>query len=192
MGLYIKENDVKVRLAQKVRFTEDDNDKNAMPIALLKRLIEEAEGEVEFDLSPRYATPFVGRSDEAFSKLPARPTREILRTICELKACIRVLETDFGKGSSINGDAYAEKLRDRYTKIVDRIMERKEEGSGTGWKYPPLLNLKPNYFNTESDDGFQGMVLSTSSRESDSYPYRTINDPGLNFYNPGPHEEDLE
>lgn len=190
MGLYIKDDDVKVRLLGKVKFTEDDCDENAMSIKLLKRLIEESEGEVEFDLSPRYETPFTTRDGLKFDKLPARPTRELLRTMCELKACVRVLETDFGRGSAINGEAYAEQLRKRYDTMLERIMARKEDGSGTGWKYPPLINLKLNYFNTEADDGFQGMVLSTSDNDTGSYPYKTINDPGSNWYNP--NLEDLE
>lgn len=190
MGLYIKDEDVKIRLLGKVKFTEDDCDQNAMSIKLLRRLIEEAEGEVEFDLSPRYATPFITFDGQRFDKLPARPTREIIRTLCELKACVRVLETDFGRGSAINGEAYAERLRARYTSILDRVMARKEEGSGTGWKYPPLISLKLNYFNSESDDGFQGMVLTTNpGGDSGSYPSRTINDPSASWYNPGLDED---
>lgn len=191
MGLYIKEDDVKVRLLGKVKFTDVESDQNAMQIKLLRRLIEEAEGEVEFDLSPRYETPFVTITGDKFEKLPARPTREILRTLCELKSCIRVLETDFGRGTSINGTAYSESLQKRYDAILEKVMARKEEDSGTGWKYPPLLDLKRNYFNTEADDGFQGMVISTSNRgERDSYPYETINDPSSNWYNPSGRQDD--
>lgn len=185
MGLYVKDDDVKIRLQGKVKFTEDECEENKMHVKLLRRLIEEAEGEVEFDLSPRFATPFVRYDDAKFDKLPARPTKEIIRTLCELKSVIRVLETDFGRGTAINGEAYAEKQRDRYKALLDKIMARKEEGSGTGWKYPPLLDLKLNYFNKEADDGFQGMVLTTEGNESGSYPSKTINDPASNWWNPG-------
>lgn len=185
MGLYIKDEDIRVRLLGKVKFTDDEDDENRMHVSLLRRLIEEAEGEVEFDLSPRYATPFTTWEGLRFDKLLTRPadrrTSNVLRTLCELMACVRVLETDFGRGSNVNGEAYAERLRARYNDLIEKIMARKEDGSGTGWKYPPLPGLKLAYHNSAADDGFQGMVIVTSNSTTDDYPSQTINDPGANW-----------
>lgn len=184
MGLYITDEDVKVRLIGKVRFTDDIEEKGKMHTLLLRRLIEEAEGEVEQDLSPRYAVPFVTESGARFRELPLRPTRNILRTLCELKAVIRVLETDFGSGTAVNGEKYSEKLEKRYTNIIKDLLARKggKEDEQTGWKYPPLVGLKLNYFNLHADDGYAGMVLSTSSGDG-AYPRAQINDPSENWTN---------
>lgn len=182
MGLYITEDDVIVRLVGKVRFTDDPDDENQMPFSLLRRLINEAEGQVEYDLSQRYEAPFQTIDGAAFSNLPERPTKEILRTLCELNAVMRVLETDFGKGTIVNGDAYAEKVEQRYHKILDRIMKRKRNDEMMGWQFPPLSGLKLSYFNTEADDGYAGMVLLTSRGDGD-YPASQINDPSQSYVN---------
>jgi hypothetical protein len=55
---YITNQDVEIRLIGKVRFTDDLEDENRFPRKLLQRLIKEAEGAVERDLSPRYAAPW--------------------------------------------------------------------------------------------------------------------------------------
>lgn len=179
MGSYISEDDVKVRLIGKVRFTDDLEDENKMPTILLKRLINEAEGHVEYDLSPRYANPFICADGRAFKFLPDRPTKETIRTMCELQAVIRVLETDFGRGTAVNGDEYAEKLRERYTMMMDRLLKYKSE-LGSGWFYPPLPGLQTNYFNTEADDGYNGMVVNSSTGVG-GYPAERINDPSENY-----------
>jgi hypothetical protein len=179
MALYIKDEDVRVRLLGKVRFTENDEDENRMNVKLLRRLINEAEGEVEYDLSPRYTAPFVTDSGAPFSQLPARPTQEIIKTMCELKAVVRVLETDFGRGTVVDSDKYGEQLRTRYDSIKLKLLERRENLM-SGWKYPPLPGLKLNYMNTEADDGYQGMVLSTSEGLG-SYPLHRINSPSENW-----------
>lgn len=184
MGLYITENDVETRLIGKVRFTEDPDEKNKMPRILLRRLIEESEADVEQDLSPRYFAPFQTEAGESFKKLPRRPTGEYIRTICEIKAVIRVLETDFGSGTSINGEAYTMKLRERYKEMLDKLMRRKGglEDTQTGWMYPSLPGLKLNYFNTQADDGYMGMVTSTTQGDG-AYPRVQVNDPSENFTN---------
>lgn len=184
MGLYISDEDVKVRLIGKVRFTDDMEEKGKMHILLLRRLISEAEGEVEYDLSPRYEAPFVTIDGGRFQSLPDRPTRNILRMLCELKACIRVIETDFGSGTAVSGDKYAEVLKKRYDSMLKQLIQRKggEDDEQTGWKYPPLPGLKLAYFNMAADDGFAGMVLSTSSGDG-SYPHAQINDPSENWIN---------
>lgn len=185
MGLYIRNDDVILRLIGKVRFTRDITDENKMPIPLLERLVNEAEGQVEQDLSPRYATPFVTDAGAPFAALPARPTREILRTLCELQGVIRVLETDFGRGTAMDGDNYKKGLQVRYDAIVKQQLDKKMDRGipAAGWMYPPLLGLKLNYFNTTADDGFAGSVIVSSGSASMGYPKGQINSPGENFWN---------
>lgn len=187
MGLYINREDVRVRLVGKVRFTEDEDEENKMSFRLLDRLINEAEADVELDLSTRYAAPFQTVDGQPFLKLPTRPTREILRTLCELKAVIRVLETDFGAGTVVDAAKYAESISSRYQKMLDKHMAKKKEG--LGWLYPPLPGLAFNYMNTEADDGYAGMVLSTSSGRGD-FASERMNDPSQSWWNADFRDED--
>lgn len=180
MGLYISREDVRTRLIGKVRFTEDEDEENKMNLSLLDRLINEAEADVELDLSPRYLAPFQTDAGAPFKHLPQRPTREILRTLCELKAVIRVLETDFGSGTVVDASKYAESISTRYQKMLDKHMAKKKEG--LGWIYPPLPGLAFNYMNTESDDGYAGMVLSTSRGDGD-FPAERMNNPSQSWWN---------
>lgn len=184
MGYYINLEAVKVRLSGKVRFTTDDNDENRMSEKLANRLINEAEGQVEQDCSPRYAAPFEREDGAPFSELPDRPTKEILRTLCELQACLRVLETDFGRGTVSDADKYCKSLEKRYKDILDRLMAKKTDGGqeSAGWKYPPMTGLKLNYFNLVSDDGYIGSVLTTTDGIG-SYPFEQINSPGETWWN---------
>lgn len=186
MGLYIKFEDVRIRLLGKVRFTEDEDDENKMHIALANRLINEAEGQVEQHLSPRYAAPFVTDADGPFSALPDRPTRELIRTLCEHLACLRILETDFGRGSSTDGDKYAKALAARYEKLRNSLLARRTDGNtpSQGWKYPPLPGLKLNYMNTEADDGYMGSVIVASGDSTrPGYAQGQVNDPSVTFWN---------
>jgi len=193
MGLYANENEVKLRLKGKVQFTDDDTDENRMHVNLLRRLISEAEGEVELDLSPRYMAPFQTDAGLAFSQLPERPTREIIRTLAELKSVIRVLETDFGSGSVMDGSKYSDSLQKRYDKLTERLLKRREYGGNetTQFLYPPLPNLMLNYQNEQGDDGFMGQILVTSDGHGD-YGSAQINSPGETFWNGSVDEIDRE
>lgn len=183
MGKYIGLEALKIRLAGKVRFTEDpDNQPDRMPVSLANRLISEAEGHVEYDLSPRYEAPFQTDAGLAFDKLPDRPTKETLRTMCELQAVLRVLETDFGSGSAVNAKAYTESLEKRYGKMVERILEKRKEHSQV-WKYPPLPCLRLAYFNEAGDTGYTGQVIVTNVTGDGGYPAKQINDPSEDFLN---------
>lgn len=184
MGLYVSFEDVRIRLIGKVRFTESESDENKMQVTLANRLIAEAEGQVELDLSPRYAAPFQTDQGLAFANLPERPTRNILRTLCELMSCIRIMETDFGSGTIVEAEKYISKLRDRYTSIVKDLLIRKTDGGteAQGFAKPPLTGLKLNYMNELADDGFMGSVLSTSQGDG-NFPRAQINDPSENFWN---------
>jgi hypothetical protein len=180
MGLYIKEEDVEIRLVGKVRFSDDDEDPKRMPRKLLKRLVNEAEGSVEHDLSPRYSAPFVGTGG-TFKALPERPTKEYIRTLCELKAVIRVLETDFGSGTVVDAEKYSKNISARYDSMVDKLLKVRVEGTFQ-WVYPPLPGLILNYMNEEQDDGFFGRVLVTTEGDG-GYPATRINDPSETFFN---------
>lgn len=181
MGLYCTRDDVRIRLQGKVRFTDDLDDENKMSFKLLDRLIAEAEGEVEHDLSPRYAAPFKTVAGEAFAKLPERPTKNILRLLSEIKSVLLILDTDFGRGTVVSGDEYGKRLNERYKETLDKIMAKKEEG--WGWKYPPLPGLMLNAHNTTADDGYAGAVLTTTVTGDGAFPARQINDPSEGFYN---------
>lgn len=182
MGKYIANDDVKIRLKGKVRFTTDPEDENKMGEDLLTRLVVEAEAHVEHDLSQRYAAPFVTKDDGTFKTLPDL-TRNYIRTMCELQAVLRVLETDFGAGSEVDAEKYSRTQEKRYEKMRAKLMERKQfKGDDSGWLYPPLPELKFNYMNTETDDGYYGQVLSTSSGDG-GFPADRINDPSESFIN---------
>jgi hypothetical protein len=186
MPAYVTFEDVRLRLVGKVRFQDGtDDDDNRMPRALAIRLIDEAEGQVEQDLSPRYATPFVHESANTFKALPDRPTKNIIRTLCELKSVIRILETDFGAGSAVDGEKYLRILEKRYRAIIgDNILAKfsDEYQSSRQWKFPPLPGLALNWFNKHADDGYVGGVYVSSSSDGD-YPERRINDPAESFFN---------
>lgn len=184
MPAYTSFQDVALRLVGKVRFTTDPIDENRMSEDLANRLIDEAEGQVELDLSPRYLAPFQTDHGDAFASLPDRPTKNILRTLCELMGCIRILETDFGAGTIVDAEKYIEKLRTRYESIVKDLLAKKMDGGveAQGYAKPPLPSLKLNYMNENADDGFMGSVL-VSGQGDGSYPKTQINDPSENFWN---------
>lgn len=191
MPLYIKVEDVEIRLLGKVRFTDDENDENRFQRRLLKRLIDEAEGQVEHDLSPRYAAPLSRVDNAPFAMLPDHPTKNILRTLCELLSVVRVLETDFGRGSIVNGDEYADKQLKRYNEILDKLLEKWPDSQG--WKHPPLTALQLNYMNQEADHGFAGEVLTTNTDPTGhgGFPPARINDPSESFFGGSPDPQDV-
>ncbi len=187
MGLYVSYEDVRLRLNGKVRFTDDPTDENRMSVRLANRLINEAEGKVESDLSPRYSAPFQTTEGTAFKNLPERPTKETIRTLCELMSVIRILETDFGSGSASNGDNYKKGAEERYNKMMEELMDLKDhEGGYKGYKRPPLPGLMLNYQNTQ-DDGFAGAIHITGTDNGD-FPSKRINDPSSSFWT-GDYEE---
>lgn len=180
MPIYTDREQVKLRVKGKVRFTADVDDEDKMPEALLDRLIDEAEGEVEHDLSFRYFIPFQGFSGEPFSQLPPRPTREMIRTLCELKSVMRVLETDFGDSGPSDADKYMKGISKRYDSLLEKLIKRRDDDQR--WTHPPLQGLRLATHNTECDDGYHGMVLSTSQGFGD-YPSKQINEPSQTFWN---------
>lgn len=176
---------VRLRLIGKVKFTADEEDENKMYIPLATRLIEEAEGQVEQDLSPRYMAPFQQDDGGAFSGVPARPTSEIIKTLCELQSVIRILETDFGSGTAVQGEKYRESVQKRYAKMVEDLIAKRKDGAveSQGYRYPPLPGLRLNYMNTEADDGYMGSVIVANGSDSQGYAHGQVNDPSRNFWN---------
>lgn len=188
MGRYITEDDVKELTLGKVQFTEDAAEKNKMQITRLKTLISEAEAEVDLDLSLRYQTPITGPNDEKFSDL-AKSTvtagaSQLIKTLCRLQSVMKILDTDYGRGSVVDASKYYETLKKRYDSIMfDRLVKkRKDVEDSDQWMYPPLP-LKMAWFNTAADDGFRGTVLSFSHSGDGAYPAEQINDPSESFFN---------
>lgn len=189
MGLYIKDSDVEQRLLGKVRFTNDLNDENKMSYALLARLVAEAESEVELELSPRYSAPFMNMTGGSFQTLPDRPTKNLLRTLCEINSVMRVLDTDFGRGSTADGSKYYENQEKKYKQFLETILKRRDD-SYNQWFYPPLPGLMLNYQNEVADDGFAGQVLLTSQGIG-GYAATQINDPSATVWNGGFSDRDF-
>jgi hypothetical protein len=191
MGKYITSEAVIVRLRGKVKVTADpEAEQDRMPLLLLNRLINEAEGQVEQDLSGRYQAPFQTIGGEPFGKLPAHPTQEIIRTLCELLSVVRVLETDFGRGSAVDGSKYADSCEKRYNRIIWGDSEKKvpglvtvRENSFNIFVTPPLPGLRSNYQMSAVDTGFAGYVGRTDDTGHGAYPSFQINDPAENFWN---------
>lgn len=181
MSLYITLKDLKTRLQGKVAFDDTGADENKMSAQLAYQLINQAEGDVELDLSPRFAAPFQTDDGHPFQNLPARPTKQVIKTLCLNKAVIYVLDTDFGRGSATDGDNYGKGLEKQYKSIVDRLMAREEDSFRT-WKYPPLPGLRLSPHNEASDDGYAGQIYKTDSGEG-SYAADSVNDPSTTFWN---------
>lgn len=184
MGRYVTFEQVRTRLVGKVRFTEDQADENEFFKGLAETLINEAEGQVELHLSPRYSNPFVTDNDLPFNKLPERPTLLILRTLCELQGCIRIIETAMGMGSAVDGDKYSKSLAKRYKEIVSELVMKKTDGGkeSQGFMYPPLPGLKLNYMNGAADDGFMGAVIVASGSAAQGAATDQINHPSQSLW----------
>lgn len=188
MGRYITEDDVKELTLGKVQFTEDPLEKNKMQLSRLKTLISEAEAEVDLDLSLRYQTPIVGQADEKFADLAKNPATagawQLIKTLCRLQSVMKLLDTDYGRGSVVDASKYYETMKKRYDSIMnDRLMKKKKDQEDTEqWLYPPLP-LKLAWFNTQADDGYKGTVLSYSPSGDGAYPAQQINDPSESFFN---------
>jgi hypothetical protein len=188
MPLYTTFSAIRDRLRGKVRFSDQDDvdhdDENYFPKRLALNLIDEAEGQVELHLSPRYTAPFQTDAGAPFAQLPIRPTIQLLKTMAELQACMRILETDFGSGTAMEGDKYTKSLAKRYDELVKQLLAKKQDRGvdSSGWMYPPLPGLKLNYMNNQADDGFMGQVIVASGSPQGGYPATQMNSPSENFW----------
>lgn len=188
MPRYITFEDVRIRTVGKVRYSDNEADENKMQEVLAKRLIDEAESQVELDLSVRYFIPFKGICDEAFSTLKSNPeyigTWNIIKTLCELQSVIRILETDFGSGTTIDASKYIKNLEARYKDIIEnRVLKKRHNAEDQQqWFHPPMKGMKLALHNKYGDDGYVGTVLDSSSGDG-GYPATQISDPSENWFN---------
>lgn len=193
MGRYIPDSDVKQRLLGKVKFSDDPAQENYFQNSLLNDLVAQAEAQVEYDLSPRYFSPFQTDDGQPFNRFAAIAKSDpriyvaynTIRQLCQAQAVILVLSTDFGRGSVVEADKYNERIEKKYMNTINnRLLGKKKiDGSETSqWLYPPMPLLKLNYMNAAADDGYMGQVLSTN-QVVPQYPQFQINDPSENFWN---------
>lgn len=180
---YVQLKEIQDRVLGKIQFTSDSEDENEMQLTLANSLIDEAEAEVELDLSIRYAVPFKGSLDgQTFKQLPTS-TQLILKTLCRLQSVMKLIDTDFGRGSAVNGEEYKKELKARYDQMVEkRLLAKVGEMEDTNqWLYPPLEGLALAWGN-QADDGYRGMVISDSPSNDGAYPRDQINDPSETFF----------
>jgi hypothetical protein len=187
MPLYTSLADVSIRLRGKVQFEDTrlspEKNEGRMPLALATRLIDEAEGQVEQDLSPRYLVPFQSYKTCTYAGLPDRPTKNIIRTLAELQSVIRILETDFGSGTVVDAQKYSKNIEARYRKIIDETILKRPEGceNTKQFSYPPLPYLQLAVFNNQADDGYPGGVLVEHGSSEGSYASNQIDDASEDF-----------
>lgn len=180
MAKYVRIDEIKKFLANKVRFAAaGDNDENKISKQFLDTLVNQAESQFEIDLMSRYLLPLQGPNG-TFAELPDS-TRYILIAAAEMLCVIRILETDFGRGTSVNGDKYTSALQKRYEGMVNQLTEIKKDSYST-WLRPPLPELALAYCN-QGDSGFRGKIHNTTtlSHEAD-YAYKQINSPGETLF----------
>lgn len=189
MGRYISEEVLLTSLGGKIRVTDDEDEDNKMPRKLLQLLIAQAEGQVETDLSPRYSAPFQGPNGESFSlQVVSSNAKQQIQTLCLLQGAVRVMETEFGANTVTDPGKFTDKLEARYTKIMDKLLERKPDSQR--WKYPPLPGLQLNYMNQAGDTGFAGRVTMHHGHSEGGHPAGQINEPGRDFVNGHLGDED--
>jgi len=180
MGRYITDAEVKSRTAGKIRYATTDADEHAVGPLFLAEVIEEAESEVEMRLSCRYALPFVGTANEAFSTLTTN-TQTVIKTLCRMEAVRRLLSYDFGRGTAVDGELYAIALLKDYENRMTRLVEYRK-GQFGHFLYPPLEGLKLAAHNSEGDDGYAGRIY-VSSDNLGGYAPGQMPSPGESFYN---------
>jgi hypothetical protein len=186
--LYTTVDSVKVRLAGKVQFQQDPKNiaDGELPDALLLQLIADAETQVEQDLRGRYAIPFTSKCSGSYDALPDHSKRA-LRIVVDLRAVIDVLDTDFGRGTHIDGDKYSDPNKAKYKALIGTLLGQDQEGKNGKIdrfrRTPPLEDVKLAKGNTEADDGYRGTIINTdaSRHGAESYAEHQINDPSIGF-----------
>jgi len=186
--LYTTYNSVKIRLVNKVQFQKDSNviEQGELPNDLLGQLIVDAETEVEQDLRSRYSIPFQSKKYGDYNRLPDH-TKRAIRVVVDLKAVIKILETDFGRGTHINAEDYMETSKKHYEENIMRLLGRDQIGQNDKidrFKVsPPLDDLLLALSNREADDGYRGTIINTdtSVRDPSSYAGNEINDPSKSY-----------
>jgi hypothetical protein len=182
MGQYITAASVKMRTAGKITYAVDDTDDNAVGPTFLDEIINEAETSVETRLSIRYAIPFQGVNGEAFSTLSNNTVTQI-QQLCRMEAIRLLLAYDFGRGSNVDGEKYAEQNMRVYEAKMDRLVSIKENQQNQ-FKYPPLVDLALAPHNDQGDDGYAGRIYVTSDAPGGYAPVQ-MPDPGQTLWNGG-------
>jgi len=180
MGQYVTAAEIKKRCAGKIYFADTDDDDNAVGPTLLDEIIAEAEAQVETRLSVRYAIPFVHKSGSAFSTLSTN-TQTVIKSLVRSESVRRLLDTDFGRGTAVEGAKYARQQYEVFEMQANRLVERRE-GTFGQFLYPPLVDLALAPHNSEADDGYAGRIYLTSDEPGD-FASRQMPDPGESFWN---------
>ena len=185
--LYTTVESVKVRLAGKVQFQSGDELLDGeLPNDLLCQLISDAETEVEQDLRTRYSIPFRSASKGTFTGLPDHSQRAI-RIVVDFKAVLKILETDFGRGSHINAEGYEESMKARYEEQIMKLLGRDMIGDKSDVRRfkvsPPLEDVLLARSNSAADDGYRGMIINTDAGQGDaaSYAADSMNNPARSY-----------
>jgi hypothetical protein len=180
---------VQVRLTGKVQFqSETGLMQGEIPNALLLQLIADAETAVEQELRSRYAIPFRSAQYGTWDALPDH-TRRAIRMVCDLKAVMRILATDFGLGTHVSADPYYKSTSVEYNLEIKRLLGKDMIGAGDNIDRfrvsPPLddLMLSANTL-ASADNGVRGRIINTSGgRNEVDYAKSQQNDPSRSYIN---------
>jgi hypothetical protein len=186
--LYTTRDSVRVRLAGKVQFQRDPAAPvdGELPDDLLRQLICDAETEVEADLRGRYAIPFRSKTRGTYEGLPDH-TQRAIRMAVDMRSVLTILATDFGRGTVISGEDYAEITKANYGSFIAKLLGRDQEAAGEKIdrfrRTPPLEDLLLSESNRMADDGYRGMIINTDQSEHDaaSYAAGQVNNPARSY-----------
>lgn len=190
--IYTTVESVKVRLINKVQFQSAPEPLDGeLPDALLYQLIRDGEVNVELTLRSRYKVPFQSASTGKYCDLPDH-SRSAIRLLCDLKAVMLVLGTDFGRGTHVSADPYYKECKAQYKDQMLLVLGFDPESKSLGdtdsatrfRRAPPLDDLALAATNLETaDNGFRGKIINTDASRHDavSYAGRQINDPSKTY-----------
>lgn len=149
-------------------------------------MINDGETEIEQTLRGRYMIPFQSIRTGNFCDLPDH-TRRVIRMLCDLKATLIVLATDFGLGTHVTADPYAKGLAKLYKENRILALGRDDEAASDKrdrFRFtPPLEDLRLAISNEKADNGYKGKLINTDASEHDAVNYAEgqINDPSQTY-----------
>lgn len=189
--IYTTVESVKVRLANKVQFqSQAILQDGEIPDALLNQIIVDAETAVEQYLRGRYAIPFQSKTTLNFSGLPDHSKRAI-RVACDLMSVIRILGTDFGSGSAVNGENYRKSAIDDYNDIMAGLLGLPPKDASDEqlkqyrrFQPPPLDDVLLSPTNAAADDGYKGAIGNTDQNRhgAEAFAEHQLNDPADRWF----------
>lgn len=189
--IYTSFESVKLRLVNKVQFQADPKtiQDGELPDALLGQLIVDAETAVEQDLRGRYAIPFRSIRTGKFKDLPDHSNRAVRRAV-DLRAVMEVLNTDFGRGTAVDGENYSKNADKEYKSYICTLLgydpESRTDERHKRFRFsPPLDDMMLAPTNREADDGYKGRIINTDASRNDatSYAEDQINNPAASYVN---------